>query len=342
VTAAATNEASTWLAPRPRSPGGGTPGYSGRMDATFHSSLTPAELKPFLVREDGPSTRRLGVQIAGVAICMAGCAMPGLEWVATVALAVFFAALFAPFHECVHYTAFATRWKNTTAAWVTGLLNLQGPAVYKAFHVAHHQHTHDPARDPEIALYPEVIGRLPRGVFEHLGRFSGIGIALGKIAMLGAGALNLGYFWSGPLSFVHERDRRRVVWEGRLFVGWIALVCVAAVYVPAVRHIVAAWWASHVVLGVWLTAEHSGLPHAGTILQRTRSIEANALVRWITWNMNYHAEHHAWPGVPWFRIPALHDRIRGELVENPRGWGEVYLPGSAATSPEAPSTPGER
>jgi fatty acid desaturase len=57
------------------------------------------------------------------------------------------------------------------------------------------------------------------------------------------------------------------------------------------------------------TIEHLGLPHIDTITQNTRSTRTNALMRWMGWNMQYHTAHHAFPGVPCYRLPALHQEI---------------------------------
>jgi fatty acid desaturase len=57
------------------------------------------------------------------------------------------------------------------------------------------------------------------------------------------------------------------------------------------------------------TIEHLGLPHIDNITQNTRSTRTNALMRWLGWNMQYHTAHHAFPGVPCYRLPALHHEI---------------------------------
>ena len=50
------------------------------------------------------------------------------------------------------------------------------------------------------------------------------------------------------------------------------------------------------------TIEHLGLPHIDTITQNTRSTRTNALMGWMGWNMQYHTAHHAFPGVPCYRV----------------------------------------
>ena len=62
------------------------------------------------------------------------------------------AALFAPFHETSHYTAFRSRRANAVVGWIAGLPALHNWHFYQRFHLAHHKHTQDPALDPEA--YP--------------------------------------------------------------------------------------------------------------------------------------------------------------------------------------------
>ena len=64
------------------------------------------------------------------------------------------------------------------------------------------------------------------------------------------------------------------------------------------------------------TIEHLGLPHVDAITENTRSTRTNALMRWMCWNMQYHTAHHAFPGVPCYALPRLHQEIfvaRGRL-----------------------------
>ena len=64
------------------------------------------------------------------------------------------------------------------------------------------------------------------------------------------------------------------------------------------------------------TIEHLGLPHVDAITENTRSTRTNALMRWMCWNMQYHTAHHAFPGVPCYALPRLHEEIfvaRGRL-----------------------------
>ena len=65
--------------------------------------------------------------------------------------AILLTFLFAPLHETIHRTAFRSRRLNDATAWLCGLALALPPEYFRAFHFAHHRHTQDPARDPELA-----------------------------------------------------------------------------------------------------------------------------------------------------------------------------------------------
>src|SRR5260370_6516657 len=67
--------------------------------------------------------------------------------------------LFAPMHECVHRTAFASRGANVAVGWLAGVLSFYNSTFYWYFHSWHHRYTQDPARDPEL-IYPKARNRL--------------------------------------------------------------------------------------------------------------------------------------------------------------------------------------
>ena len=52
-------------------------------------------------------------------------------------------------------------------------------------------------------------------------------------------------------------------------------------------------------------AEHLGTGF-GNALTRTRTTTSNALVSFVMCNLNYHVEHHLFPGVPWYNLKKVH------------------------------------
>src|SRR5271163_1257915 len=67
--------------------------------------------------------------------------------------------MFAPMHEGVHRTAFASPTINDAVAWVAGVLCFYNSTYYRYYHAWHHRYTQDPARDPEL-MYPKAANRL--------------------------------------------------------------------------------------------------------------------------------------------------------------------------------------
>ena len=125
--------------------------------------------------------------------------------------------------------------------------------------------------------------------------------------------------WSKVLPFVAPDKRRRVAWEARLLMAiHAAAIVLASTIVPGIWWIYLGMALGHMFLSWYVTCEHRGLPMEGTVLERTRSLNTPVWVRWLVWNMPYHAEHHGWPAVPWHALPALHEEVRPHLVHRGR------------------------
>ncbi|MEC7211585.1 MAG: fatty acid desaturase, partial [Pseudomonadota bacterium] len=61
-------------------------------------------------------------------------------------------------------------------------------------------------------------------------------------------------------------------------------------------------------------AEHAGCAEAdGNMLLNTRTLLTAAPVRFLAWNMPYHAEHHSFPAVPFYALPRLHQAMKDDI-----------------------------
>ena len=78
------------------------------------------------------------------------------------------AALFAPAHETMHQTAFASRQANQIVGWLTACPSLLNAQFYASFHLAHHRHTQVPGEDPELAAPP------PQTLWGYVLRVAGV------------------------------------------------------------------------------------------------------------------------------------------------------------------------
>lgn len=275
------------------------------------------------VRTDKPSARRLGAQLAlslgtlGGVIVLAG---SGWVWPALLLHGITQLAFFGILHESCHGTVFTKRSHNVLAGWVAALSMPMSPALMRAFHFEHHRHTHDVAKDPELAGMA-FMAQWPRGLM-WIGTMSGLPVLLVRFGWSLFAALvpgRLDSAWQAVLPFVKPRERSLIGWEARaLVLIHAALIAAALTVAPEIG-----WWyagmaVGHAVLALYITCEHRGLPSGGSILERTRSLDAPALLSWLLWNMTYHAEHHAWPSVPWHALPQVHAEVAEHLPHRRR------------------------
>jgi fatty acid desaturase len=60
-------------------------------------------------------------------------------------------------------------------------------------------------------------------------------------------------------------------------------------------------------------------------LEKTRSMDTSGLIKLLMWNMPYHAEHHAFPAVPFHALPHVRQRIQDELKHRTDGYSKFHL-----------------
>jgi fatty acid desaturase len=67
------------------------------------------------------------------------------------------------------------------------------------------------------------------------------------------------------------------------------------------------------LLRALLIVEHTGCSLDSNGLTNTRSTLATLPVRFLMWNMPFHAEHHLYPSIPFHRLPDAHRRLSGKI-----------------------------
>ena len=212
--------------------------------------------------------------------------------------------LFAPMHECVHRTAFASRAANIAVGWVAGVLSVYNSTFYRHFHAWHHRYAQDPERDPEL-IYPKA------GTWSgYLKEISGFNFWLRRAADYP----RLAFGRMQGLAFVPAAARREVAlsMSAQLLVYLIAVLSVAASGAALY------FWLLPVVLAqpvlrALLIVEHTGCSFDRNGLTNTRTTLASLPIRLLMWNMPFHAEHHLYPTVPFHQLPAVHRYLRGRL-----------------------------
>ena len=256
-------------------------------------------------RSDAAGWRRLAVHVAllaatGTLVWLARGTL--WLWPAMLAHGVVLVFLFAPLHETIHRTAFASRTANEAVASVLGALILLPHEYFRAFHFEHHRFTQDPARDPELAVpKPATFG-------QWLWAASGLPYWIGQARLVLGQALG-----RTPQAFYKsDAQRGAVVREARLLLGLYGGVLALSLATGSLA--AALLWIVPALLGqpalrLYLMAEHTLCPLIpGEMWINSRTTKSIWPIRLLAWNMPYHGAHHAYPGVPFHALPRL-DRL---------------------------------
>ena len=221
--------------------------------------------------------------------------------------------LFTLSHECTHATPFAPPRLSDVVGHLVSLPLLLPFTWFRYFHLAHHKYTNDPDRDPELAD-----GGRPTNWRAYLVYLSGWA------------------YWSGNASLIWHHARGHVaapylpprkhapmIREARILLALYTIIALSLLF-----NSIALWlWIIPALIGqvflrLYLLAEHGHCPPVANMLENTRTTLTNRTLRFIAWNMPYHAEHHAMPMVPFHALPTLHGEIQSHLKSVSHGYRE--------------------
>jgi fatty acid desaturase len=257
-----------------------------------------------------------------------GCGLLLLGW----GLAFAFCAM----HEAGHRTAFASRALNDAVAWWAGVLSFYNADFYRRYHQWHHRYTHQPGLDPELEDTP------PTTPGSYLLELSGVSWWAGKLKGHLAGLR--GDFGGRPYIPAEAMPALR-----RSLLGQFAVYGLAALLsLPAGNGLLFWYWLLPLAVGqpllrFVLLAEHGGCAYEADGLRNTRTTLTLAPLRWLMWNMPFHAEHHLYPSLPFHALARAHDRLAPRLAHCSTGYLAVHrgfladLPALALPVRPAPS-----
>ena len=216
-------------------------------------------------------------------------------------------ALFAPAHETMHQTAFASRRANALVGWLTSCPSLLNWHFYTAYHLAHHRHTQQPGLDPELGMAS------PSSVAGYIIRVLGVPYWTLRLRVAAD-------CWRGDLSaylYIPAATAPKIARSGQamtaLMIG--GSVAAAMLFGWATPFL---FWIGPQLLGqpplrAYLLAEHTGCTQDRNGLTNTRTTLTIAPVRLLMWDMPYHAEHHLFPSIPFHRLADAHALLREKL-----------------------------
>jgi fatty acid desaturase len=287
------------------------------MDAIDHrtaiTNLDSALRESLVERSNGPGLLRFAFHLGTILILGTLIALRVPFWFSLLPVqGILIVFLFTTMHECIHETAFKSSFLNTVVSIISSFLIFTPPTWFRFFHFAHHRHTHDPTRDPELKT-PK-----PNSVISYIKHVSGLPLWFATFRTLATNAMG-----HNADDFVPPKAKARVTFEARAMLAIYVLLAGASVVWDSSLLI---WtWITPLLLGqpflrLFLLAEHTECPHVENMFENTRTTFTTKLVRLVAWNMPFHAEHHALPTVPFHKLPELHEAVRDHLKTTADGY----------------------
>ena len=142
--------------------------------------------------------------------------------------------------------------------------------------------------------------------------------------------------------FVPGSGRAKVALEARLMLALYAAAFLLSLWAQSA---VLIWlWLVPVLLGqpflrLYLMAEHGRCAFVANMFENSRTTFTGPLIRFLAWNMPYHAEHHAYPTVPFHKLPALHALTAPHLRVTSEGYSQFTAETVAALAQGAEPAP---
>ncbi|VEP12389.1 Fatty acid desaturase [Hyella patelloides LEGE 07179] len=228
-----------------------------------------------------------------------------------------FAAMFAPLHESSHRTAFANNRLNDLVAWIAGLLSFYNSDFYRRYHKWHHRYAQVKGKDPELE------DTKPTNFKEYVAEISGLNWWIGKFKThyrVATGKLE-------DCFYLAEDARDEVIRSTRLQLGVYGM----AIAISLIFH--QPWfltlWLLPLALGqpilrFILLAEHTGCTNDSNPLTNTRTTLTWFPLKFMVWNIPFHAEHHLYPSIPFHALPQAHQQLKENFTVIESGYLKVH------------------
>jgi fatty acid desaturase len=261
----------------------------------------------------------LGLALTGQLVWLA----MGTEWV-WLAMLVHGGMLTLPAyalsHETAHGTAYRTRWLNEAVLWLSSLMYMEEPLHRRYTHTNHHTYTWHQNLDSQMPF------DLPMTFRVWLLEITGISMLRFHITRL----VQIACAQYSPMirKVVPQDELPRLTRNARIFILLYGAITMAILF----GHVWLLWFlVIPRLLGAPVMQSFTILQHAEAavnspfILETTRSFRTNWLGQSLYMNMNYHVEHHLYPNVPFFALPALGREIAAQLPEPDPGFWRTNL-----------------
>ena len=296
----------------------------GALNAQARKALSAQELLPFTQLDDVRSL--LAMAQTGLLLVVAGALIVGLwgsPWMlaGVVLMGIAQHSLFILSHEAAHYRLLSHRGANDVLGRLIGMSSGVSMCTYRVTHRLHHNNLYG-SEDPDTAIH----GGYPRGRAYLLRKLAQdiVGWNAWKTYayFFGAPAINEDTQRAiRPLDDTSPQLRKAARQDRYWVVG-------AHVAMPLLAYALAGWHGLVVYLVVWIAplmttlqpilrlravCEHGAVSDLSSPLTAARSNRTlgngpNRVLGAVLFphHVNYHLEHHLYPAVPHYHLPALH------------------------------------
>jgi fatty acid desaturase len=285
------------------------------VPASDTDPLEHGQIKRLMEKRDFPGVFRLSQFFLAILVTgyfLAGADHPVVQYSLIFLLGLLLTFLFAPLHESIHKTAFASSWINQVTAVVCGFIIFLPPKSFQAFHMAHHRYTQVDEKDPELDI------EKPGTMLQYLWMLSGMPYWTGQLK-----ALLLFSIGSCRVHYVNDTRYPDIVREARIYGSIYIALLLTSIYLES--WLLWDYWILPLLLGqpflrMFLVAEHALCPRVRNMFENTRTTLTTAPIRWLCWNMSFHTEHHACPGIPFYQLPRAHIVLKSKISRISSGY----------------------
>lgn len=288
----------------------------GLVEAKWYLSPVPRKrLKELMLRRDGPAIRD---NLIWIALLFASGYAAYLSWGTWWAVPAFmlygiiyYTRAGAISHECTHGTPFKTTWMNEVLYQIVSFMILFQATPFRWSHTRHHTDTIIVGSDPEIPTPRPPIWKILIAEIVHIN----FGIKKMKTLLLHS----IGKLTPDEETFIPKSEFSKVYWEARVYIVLLVIIIALCFYTGSI--LPAMFVGLPILYGSWLMfllgiTQHTGLGEDELDHRlNSRTFHSNVVIRFLYSNMNYHIEHHMFPMVPYYSLPALHEEMKSDCPQ---------------------------